>query len=552
MTEYQDEAGSYSGELVNGVPHGQGFKIYLPELYFEGSWEFGYKSGIGFYNYQGVGYCFEFLKGKIKSTLNENISSNSGVLHVLKFDSKIKIVKAGEHYCEQIDEHQIDDHALIEQYEKTLEFDEQYDENLFEGNRMEEDIKNFEILKTLKGNPLFQEYLMKGRTYEAKMVNGLAEGFGKIYKKNQLSYEGELHKGKKWGKGKEYEKNVLIYEGEFVNDEFNGNGSYYLPHEGLILGEFKDGEPYGNVLFIYGDKKYEGELKNFIPHGQGKLEIPKYVYTGEFKNGMKNGFGVKDFGFYKIEGIFINNNHSKEMIIKSENFEYKGEVDQRAPCGKGVMRLLHQNVEIIGEFDGLNPLKCRRYAILSNGIMLESNIIDGRNEKKFIVSYEGFKFYVVVGNRPISLNDSLDWKIYEEKQAVITNSFGGVKFEGGIYYGEIVHQKFDGKGKIVFDNGDFYEGNFSESLINGPGVYKYVDGTVFSGYFKGGIKDGPGKMVFKDKTVIKGTWKSDQLEGFSRIFQSGIRIEAIWKQGKLLRQLKYHEQGENFYGKILN
>lgn len=555
MTEYQDEAGSYSGELVNGVPHGQGFKIYSPELYFEGNWEFGYKSGIGFYNYQGEGYCFEFFKGEIKKNMCD-MRNLEGFCLTLIFDKKIKTVNKGEYYCEIIDgsEETMDSESIKKLFASK-------DFELLRNNEGNGDFENFfkeflmqtGLLDAIGDSELIEDMNIGKRIYEANMVNGYAEGLGKIFIKNKLVYEGGLHKGLKWGHGKEYEDEKLIYEGEFFDDIYNGNGNYYDEYGNLCSGEFKEGKANGNGMIITEKYKYEGEIKNSLPHGQGKLENADYVYTGEFKNGLKNGFGVEDIGFLKIEGYFINNNFSNEMNLKSEFFEYKGEVNNRAaPHGKGILKVFPNNL-IIGEFENIKPINCRNYYTADSGIILEYNIISGNNEKNMIAIYNGLKYYFKIGGSPIALGEGQDWKEFEKNELPSKEgSMKWVKFEGGIYYGEILNQKFDGKGKISFENGDFYQGNFSESLINGVGVYKYTDGTFFTGYFKDGLKDGPGKMVFKDKTIIKGTWKSDQLEGFSRIFQQGLRIEALWQQGKLLRQLKCYQERGHFIGEIAN
>ncbi len=44
------------------------------------------------------------------------------------------------------------------------------------------------------------------------------------------------------------------------------------------------------------DAKYEGQLLDKIPHGQGTYSTPEgFVYEGEFENGLFNGLGRYTF-----------------------------------------------------------------------------------------------------------------------------------------------------------------------------------------------------------------------------------------------------------------
>ena len=80
----------------------------------------------------------------------------------------------------------------------------------------------------------------------------------------------------------------------------NGNKKYE--------GQLEDGIPHGKGIFYYekGNKHYEGQFENGIPHGNGiyyyeyktnkyddkNLEIQGYkYYEGDFVNGKKHGYG---------------------------------------------------------------------------------------------------------------------------------------------------------------------------------------------------------------------------------------------------------------------
>ena len=54
----------------------------------------------------------------------------------------------------------------------------------------------------------------------------------------------------------------------------------------------------------------------------------------------------------------------------------------------------------------------------------------------------------------------------------------GVK---GTYKGQMVGGKPQGKGSVVFENGNLYEGDFSKGKRQGYGVYTFADGERYEG-----------------------------------------------------------------------
>ena len=165
----------------------------------------------------------------------------------------------------------------------------------------------------------------------------------------QVEYMGEFEKGVYSGEGIQYEGgelndeeisvlrdlenpdngqelfdkfcNPLVHMGEFKNGKWNGEGvTFIYPsniellgyiHYGMSLselpnlnddliivqGNFKNGEEKINGKIYYIDKlSYEGEMKENLPHGKGKLyyfETGKLKYEGEFKDGLYDGRGTE-------------------------------------------------------------------------------------------------------------------------------------------------------------------------------------------------------------------------------------------------------------------
>ena len=111
--------------------------------------------------------------------------------------------------------------------------------------------------------------------------------------------------GKKWFKSGD-EKTQGKYEGEIVNGVPNGQGTLNVYDRGNYVGEFKDGNYHGHGTMILPDgRKYVGGFKDGKRHGQGTYTNPNgRKYVGEYKDGKKHGQGTEtlpDGGKYEGE-----------------------------------------------------------------------------------------------------------------------------------------------------------------------------------------------------------------------------------------------------------
>jgi len=99
--------------------------------------------------------------------------------------------------------------------------------------------------------------------------------------------------GKKWFKTGD-EKTQVKYEGEIVNGVPNGQGTMTCCDGIKYVGGYKDGEKNGQGTETFPDgSEYVGGYKNGYEHGQGTLTIPDGgKYEGEWKGGKKNGQGT--------------------------------------------------------------------------------------------------------------------------------------------------------------------------------------------------------------------------------------------------------------------
>lgn len=210
----------------------------------------------------------------------------------------------------------------------------------------------------------------------------------------------------------------LVYEGSWANGRPNGYGKLTLKNkesEQIIEGNFSGGNTIGTVLYIKRLKgyefKYEGEMKNFVFHGEGKITYSdgstysggwiegkrngfgKFIYTdgsiytGEFKDGKKNGHGTFQFSEKeKYEGNFVNDAFDGQgTYYYPDGSKYIGSWKNDQEEGEGILYDSNGNISKKGKWvKGLfaNPL---------NMIIKDSEDID--EDTFYIYTLDVFEYY---------------------------------------------------------------------------------------------------------------------------------------------------------------
>tara|TARA_B100002051_G_C16733831_1_gene639901 strand:+ start:1651 stop:2931 length:1281 start_codon:yes stop_codon:yes gene_type:complete len=83
------------------------------------------------------------------------------------------------------------------------------------------------------------------------------------------------------------------YEGDFKNYKPHGQGIFNYSDGSLYFGYWINGKAEGTGTKKWSDgNKYKGEFKNDLPNGKGTFEFSDgTIYSGEFKNGKRHGKG---------------------------------------------------------------------------------------------------------------------------------------------------------------------------------------------------------------------------------------------------------------------
>ena len=111
-----------------------------------------------------------------------------------------------------------------------------------------------------------------------------------------ILYRWETNLGTVW-KSFGDENLQLKYEGNIKNGKPFGQGIFSFPSGKKIIGEFKDGINGMGSLITLGGSKYVGEFKNGKRTGKGVYTFfsDRYKYIGEFVNGKFHGNGTMLF-----------------------------------------------------------------------------------------------------------------------------------------------------------------------------------------------------------------------------------------------------------------
>lgn len=120
--------------------------------------------------------------------------------------------------------------------------------------------------------------------------------------------------------------------------------------------------------------------------------------------------------------------------------------------------------------------------------------------------------------------------------------------EGGVYRGEFVWGKKQGKGEYEWPDKSRYEGDWHANSIHGFGHYTAQDGREFVGAWRNDVMHGFGRYSWPDGRVFSGQYVSDRKEGFGIFsWKDGKRFEGWWLQGKQHGQgVLYQRDGQVF------
>ena len=117
------------------------------------------------------------------------------------------------------------------------------------------------------------------------------------------------------------------------------------------------------------------------------------------------------------------------------------------------------------------------------------------------------------------------------------------------------NHKYNGYGKIIYENGEYYIGQFKNSLRNGKGILYYKNERLMHfAEFVDGNFEGPGDIVYQNYDYYIGEWKDDLRHGKGKLcYKNGRKYVGDWVNDKVLgKGYAYYEHGEYYAGEWKN
>ena len=116
------------------------------------------------------------------------------------------------------------------------------------------------------------------------------------------------------------------------------------------------------------------------------------------------------------------------------------------------------------------------------------------------------------------------------------------------YEGEMKKGHFDGKGTLVFTNGDTYDGDFKEGERTGKGKMTWFNRNTYEGEWKDGLMDGRGTYKWLGGNLYVGDWAKGRQNGRGKFtFINGNWYEGEFKDGFINGRGRYRWSNGDVY-----
>ncbi|PNW27299.1 MORN repeat-containing protein [Formosa algae] len=277
----------------------------------------------------------------------------------------------------------------------------------------------------------------------------------------------------------------------------------------------------------------------------------KDVYSGFIKEGKRHGYGTyitKEGYVYK--GLWVNN-------LREDNSAYAVFLNGKVFKGNWQKDKI-ENKGVLYDFEGS---KSRVWKQKNKGLVNELNekIIDD----KFLVEKLDDKIEFYIKNEKAffakskqNLKEKVTNKSKQNKPALVTKNINKDverTYSESTFKGYIVNDKFEGKGKLIYKNGDYFEGYFRGGLYDGEGIYVFSNGAKLIGNFYKGPSNMntlilEGKMVYENGEEFEGEIHLGYYFNKFKIIKP-LKIETL---NSLPSELESSKQGAVIkYGKLI-
>ncbi len=124
--------------------------------------------------------------------------------------------------------------------------------------------------------------------------------------------------------------------------------------------------------------------------------------------------------------------------------------------------------------------------------------------------------------------------------------------DSAIYDGMVRNGRLEGKGILVWRNGEKYIGEFKNGLRHGQGEFVDASGGRYIGKYKNGLEDGQGTYTFSHGEKYQGEMRNGNMHGRGKYyFSSGDIYSGDFQKGSAEGQGEYvYANGAKYNGQI--
>ena len=275
VESFQLWGGTYTGEVVDSHPHGQGTLTLADGTKYIGEWKDSKFHGQGTLTAaNGDKYVGEFTDGNLHGQGTFTWADGRKYVGEWKNDESWEGIE----------------YTSFGKVGRTISSG-----NWCEGCTPNE--KQLAIVRETNSGQIaatWEILQIWGGTYIGDVVDGRANGQGTLTWTNGSKYVGEYKDGKYYGRGTFTWSNGRKYVGEWKEDKAHGRGTYTGADGTMYVGEWKEDKQYGQGTYTGADgEKYVGKWKNGKYYGQGTFTwADETKYVGKWRDGKFNGQGT--------------------------------------------------------------------------------------------------------------------------------------------------------------------------------------------------------------------------------------------------------------------
>ncbi|MDP7611696.1 MAG: hypothetical protein QGH62_04540 [Nitrospinaceae bacterium] len=275
VESFQLWGGTYTGEVVDSHPHGQGTLTLADGTKYIGEWKDSKFHGQGTLTAaNGDKYVGEFTDGNLHGQGTFTWADGRKYVGEWKNDESWEGIE----------------YTSFGKVGRTISSG-----NWCEGCTPNE--KQLAIVRETNSGQIaatWEILQIWGGTYIGEVLDGHPHSQGTLTWADGTNYAGEWKDGKYYGRGTFTWSNGRKYVGEWKEDKAHGRGTYTGADGTMYVGEWKEDKQYGQGTYTGADgEKYVGKWKNGKYYGQGTFTwADETKYVGKWRDGKFNGQGT--------------------------------------------------------------------------------------------------------------------------------------------------------------------------------------------------------------------------------------------------------------------